>query len=190
MAQTLVKGRMTQKEFLTHIQEIAIAQLEDGDELIMSMEVLKPEPMQIRKMTLAQQMAEKVYDATKVNTEETIPPEFKRHWKVFSEQEARQLPPHRDYDHKIELHPGAPNVLNSKVYPLSKDEQKALDEYLTDNLEKGYIVASSSRYGSPTFTVKKKDGTLRIVHDYRKLNEYTVLDVTPLPKILSILEEL
>jgi len=49
-------------------------------------------------------------------------------------------------------------------------------------LEKGYIVASSSRYGSPTFTVKKKDGSLRIVHDYRKLNEYTVLDVTPLPK--------
>ena len=51
-------------------------------------------------------------------------------------------------------------------------------------------MASSSRYGSPTFTVKKKDGSLRIVHDYRKLNEYTVLDVTPLPKISSILEEL
>jgi len=59
-----------------------------------------------------------------------------------------------------------------------------------DNLEKGYIVASSSRYGSPTFMVKKKDGSLHIVHDYRKLNEYTVLDVTPLPKISSILEEL
>ena len=93
-AQTLVKGRMTQKEFLTHIQEVAIAQIEDGDELIMSMEVLEPEPMQIRKTTLAQQMAEKAYDATKVNTEETVPLEFKRHWKVFSEQEARQLPPH------------------------------------------------------------------------------------------------
>jgi len=59
-----------------------------------------------------------------------------------------------------------------------------------DNLEKGYIVASSSRYGSPTFTVIKKDGSLRIVHDYQKLNEYTVLNVTPLPKISSILEEL
>ena len=53
-----------------------------------------------------------------------------------------------------------------------------------------YIVASSSRYGSPTFTVKKKDGTLRIVHDYRRLNEFTVMDVTPLPCISSILEEL
>jgi len=81
-------------------------------------------------------------------------------------------------------------MINSKVYPLSRDEQKILDEYLEDNLNKGYIVASSSHYGSPTFTVKKKDGSLRIVHDYRKLNEYMVLDVTPLPKILSILEEL
>jgi len=66
--------------------------------------------------------------------------------------------------------------------------------YLTSTLRitwrKVTIVALSSRYGSPTFTGQKKDGSLRIVHDYRKLNEYTVLDVTPLPKISSILEEL
>jgi len=188
--ETLVAGKMTQKEYLQHVQTIAIAQLEEGDELIMSLEVLGQEPMHIRKTTLAQQMAEKAYDATKVNTEETVPAVFKQHWKVFLEQEGRQLPPHREYDHQIELRPDAPHVINSKVYPLSQSEQKVLDEYLTDNLEKGYIVASSSRYGSPTFTVKKKDGTLRIVHDYCKLNEYTVLDVTPLPKISSILEEL
>src|SRR5712672_4748494 len=188
--ETLVSGKLTQKEYLQHMQTVAIAQLEEGDELIMSLEVLGQEPMHIRKTTLAQQMAERAYDATKVNTEETVPVVFKQHWRVFSEHEARQLPPHREYDHQIELRPDAPHVINSKVYPLSQNEQKVLDEYLTDNLEKGYIVASSSRYGSPTFTVKKKDGTLRIVHDYRKLNEYTVLDVTPLPKISSILEEL
>src|SRR6267154_614221 len=188
--ETLVHGKLTQQEYLQHVQTVAIAQLEEGDELIMSLEVLGQEPMHIRKTTLAQQMAEKAYDATKVNTEETVPAVFKQHWRVFSEQEARQLPPHREYDHRIELRPDAPHVINSKVYPLSQGEQKVLDEYLTDNLEKGYIVASSSRYGSPTFTVKKKDGSLQIVHGYRKLNEYTVLDVTPLPKISSILEEL
>jgi len=67
--------------------------MEEGDELIMSMEVLEPGPMQIRKTTLAQQMAEKAYDATKVNMEATIPTVFKRHWRTFSEEEARQLPP-------------------------------------------------------------------------------------------------
>src|SRR5712672_1848800 len=188
--ETLVHGKLTQQEYLHHVQTVAIAQLEEGDELIMSLEVLGQEPMHIRKTTLAQQMAEKAYDATKVNTEETVPAVFKQHWRVFSEQEARQLPPHREYDHRIELRPDAPHVINSKVYPLSQNEQKVLDEYLTDNLEKGYIVASSSRYGSPTFTVKKKDGTLRIVHDYRRLNEFMVMDVTPLPCISSILEEL
>jgi hypothetical protein len=100
------------------------------------------------------------------------------------------LPPHQPWDHQINLKPNTPDVINSKVYPLSKDEQKLLNEYLDDNLVKGCIIASSSHYGSPTFTVKKKDRTHWIVHDYRKLNEYTVMDVTPLPSIKSILEDL
>jgi hypothetical protein len=50
--------------------------------------------MDINKTTLAQQMAEKAYDTNKVNTEETIPTVFKRHWRVFSEEQARQLPLH------------------------------------------------------------------------------------------------
>ena len=54
--ETLVKGRLTQKEFLCHVQEVAISQVEEGDEIIMTVHVLEPEPMQIRKTTLAQQM--------------------------------------------------------------------------------------------------------------------------------------
>jgi len=189
-AETLVKGRLTQKEFLRHVQEVAVSQAEEGDEIIMTVHVLDPEPMQLRKTTLATTMAENAYKPASINTEETIPAAFKRHWRIFSEEEAWQLPPHRPWDHKIELLPTAPNVINSKIYPLAPKEQTVLDQYLEDNLEKGYIVASSSRYGSPTFTVKKKDGTLRIVHNYRRLNEFTVMDVTPLPRISSILEDL
>ena len=47
----------------------------------------------IWKMSIAQQMAEKAYDKDKVNTEQTIPPEYQRHDKVFSEQEATRFPP-------------------------------------------------------------------------------------------------
>jgi len=61
-AETLIKGKLTQKEFLQHVQTVAIAQLEEGDELIMTIEVWEPEPMQIRKTTLVQQMAKKAYD--------------------------------------------------------------------------------------------------------------------------------
>jgi len=59
----------------------------------MTVEVLEPEPMKIRKTTIAQQMAEKAYDGAKVNTEESVPAAFRQHWKVFPEQEAHQLPP-------------------------------------------------------------------------------------------------
>jgi len=129
--ETLVSGKLTQKEYLQHVQTVAIAQLEEGDELIMSLEVLGEEPMQIRKTTLAQQMAEKAYDATKVNTEESVPAVFKRHWRTFSEQEARQLPPHREFDHRIELRPDAPNVINSK-FTHSPNTNK---RYLTSTLQ-------------------------------------------------------
>jgi len=76
-AETLIKGKLTQKEFLQHVQMVAITQLEEGDELIMTVEVLEPEPMKIRKTTLVQQMAEKAYDSTKVNTEESVPAAFR-----------------------------------------------------------------------------------------------------------------
>jgi hypothetical protein len=62
-----------------------------------------PEPLELNKMTLAQQMAEKAYDASKVNTEATIPTAYKQHWKVLSEKEARQRPPHCSWDHEINL---------------------------------------------------------------------------------------
>jgi len=94
------------------------------------------------------------------DTKIVTPAAFRRHWRVFSKEEAQQLPPHRPWDHKIELLPTAPDVINSKIYLLAPKEQEALNSYLEDNLEKGYIVASLSRYGSPTFTVKKKDRTL------------------------------
>jgi Reverse transcriptase (RNA-dependent DNA polymerase) len=188
--ETLLKGNLTRKEHLAKATKIATSQLKEGDELYIAIRTVKTESIEINKVTIAQQMAEKAYDAGKVNMEEMVPMVFKRHWKVFSEQEAHQLPLHRKWDHKIELKPDAPDVINSKVYPLSKDEQQVLDEYITDNLDKGYITASASPYGSPTFMVKKKDGMLRIVHDYRKLNKYTVMDVTPLPHIQLILEEL
>jgi Reverse transcriptase (RNA-dependent DNA polymerase) len=188
--ETLLKGNMTQKEHLAKVTKVAISQLEEGNELYVTIKAVKMELIKINKMTITQQMAEKAYNTGKVNMEQTVPMVFKQHWKVFSEQKARQLPPRCKWDHKIELKPDAPDIINSKVYPLLKDEQKALDKYIMDNLDKGYITALASPYRSPTFMVKKKDGTFHIVHDYQKLNEYTIMDITPLPHIQSILEEL
>ena len=40
---------------------------------------------------------------------------------------------------------------------MSKKEQEAEDEFLDENLEKGYIIPSKLPYGFSTFMVLKKD---------------------------------
>ena len=53
--------------------------------------------------------------------------------------------------------------------------------------EKGWIEPSTSPYASPILFVKKKDGTLRMCVDYRKLNQQTIQDAYPLPHIDDLL---
>jgi hypothetical protein len=88
---------------------------------------------QIQKTTIAQQMAEKAYNPTKVNMEETIPRKFSRHKKVFLEQEAACFSPARPWDHKINLTNDAPEKINGKMYPLSQKLTTELDDW-TDNM--------------------------------------------------------
>src|SRR6266545_2693692 len=61
-----------------------------------------------------------------------------------------------------------------KVYPLSTSEQKELDAFLKENRDSGRIRPSKSPMASPVFFVKKKDGKLRLVQDYRTLNAMTI----------------
>lgn len=122
--------------------------------------------------------------------EEMVPEHYRQHAKVFSEQESERLPAHKAWDHPIELSPGAPTSLRTKIYPMSPAEQIELDRFIEENLRKGYIQPSKSPMASPVFFVKKKDGKLRFVQDYRRLNEFTVKNRTPLPLISDIINRL
>ena len=57
-------------------------------------------------------------------------------------------------------------------------------------LRKGWIRESSSAYAAPMLFVKKKDGTMRVVIDYRGLNANTVVDRYPIPRIDDLLDKL
>jgi hypothetical protein len=58
----------------------------------------------------------------------------------------------------------------AKLYPLTIEEQEKLDEFLDENLSTCHIQPSQSPYTSSFFFVKKKEGQLRPVQDYRCLN--------------------
>ena len=119
-----------------------------------------------------------------------IPPEYKRFAAVFSDEESQRFPPSWPWDHAIELKPDAPSHLRCKVYLMTRDEDEALDKFIDDQLLKGYIEPSKSPYASPFFFVKKKDGKLRPVQDYRALNSWTVKNQYPLPLIPVLIRDL
>ncbi len=60
----------------------------------------------------------------------------------------------------IDLLPGE-SVPKGKIYPLSLPEQKAMEEYIEEALQQGYIRPSTSPATSSFFFVAKKDGGLR-----------------------------
>src|SRR5258707_813653 len=92
---------------------------------------------------------------------------------IFSKEAFDGLPPQKVWDHAIDLSPGT-ELPRSQTFPLSPAEQKELDDFLRENLANGCIHPSKSPMGAPVFFVKKKDGSLHLVQDYRKLNEITV----------------
>ena len=136
-----------------------------------------------KKQTTASKLAEQHGKAN----HEPLPEEYRRHAKVFGEKEAQRFPGPRLWDHAIELKPNAPATIPGKIYALTQKEQVALTEFIQEHLKKGYIKPSKSPYASPFFFIKKKDGKLRPVQDYRKVNEWTIKNRYPLPLIPELI---
>ena len=112
--------------------------------------------------------------AQQYTTKAEVPKEYKDFKKVFSKEESKCYPSKRAWDHAIKFKKDAPDAINCKVYPQTQEEDKALQKFLTEEVEKGYIQPSKSPYASPFFYIKKKDRKLRPVQDYRKINAITI----------------
>ena len=118
------------------------------------------------------------------------PPKFLAEYAdVFSKTLADQLPPHRSCDFPINLEPNS-SPPYSKVYSLTVEEKHAMKSWIDENRAKGFIRPSKSPYGAPCFFVKKKDGSLRLCVDYRRLNAITIKDRNPLPLISELIRNL
>jgi len=84
----------------------------------------------------------------------------------------------------------SPKKLNTKAYVITLKEEEALNQWLDEQLKAGLIVESKSRYVVSCFYIPKKDSSLWLVQDYRKLNQVTIKDKTPLPLIRKLIDKL
>jgi len=69
-------------------------------------------------------------------------------------------------------------------------EEETLNQWLDEQLKVGLIVKSKSRYVVSCFYIPKKNGSLRLVQNYRKLNQVMIKNKTPLPLIREIIDKL
>jgi hypothetical protein len=107
---------------------------------------------------------------------------------VFPE-ELPGMPPERKVEFAIELIPGTAPI-SKRAYRVSGRELVELKKQIDELLENGYIRPSTSPWAAPMLFVEKKDGTKRMCFDYRALNEVTVKNKYPMPRIEDLFDQL
>ena len=99
------------------------------------------------------------------------------------------LPPPRDVDFCIELHPGT-SPISMTLHRMALVELQELMVQIQELLGKGFIRPSTSPWGALVLFAKKKDKTLRLCIDYRQLNRVTIKNRYPLPRIDDLFDQL
>ena len=100
----------------------------------------------------------------------------------FPDELPSDLPPKRLVNHEIDLEPGS-SPPSRPAFRLSRPELDELQRQLNELLKRGLIEPSKSPFGAPVFFVKKADGSLRLVCDWRQLNRITIKNKACLPNI-------
>jgi Reverse transcriptase (RNA-dependent DNA polymerase)/RNase H-like domain found in reverse transcriptase/Integrase zinc binding domain/Integrase core domain len=111
----------------------------------------------------------------------SVPPEWKTKYievienchQVFSMDKA-DLGLSKTLQHDITLRTQEPIYV--KQFKIPEAHHKVVEEHLREWLKLGIVEPCRSKYNSPLFVVPKKDGSLRIVQDFRALNAETHVD--------------
>ncbi|CAF4556635.1 unnamed protein product, partial [Didymodactylos carnosus] len=78
----------------------------------------------------------------------------------------------------------------SKSLPFFGPKLQELKDLVNPLLRSGHVIPSNSHYASPAIVTRKKDGSGRLVIDYKKLNAVTMSDNHPLPNMEETVQEL
>ena len=99
------------------------------------------------------------------------------------------LPPQRDVDFGIELHPGT-STISMTPHRMAQVELQELRVQLQGLLDKGFMKPSTSPWGAPVLFAKKKGKTLRLCVDYRQWNRVMIHNRYLLPRIDDLFDQL
>jgi hypothetical protein len=99
------------------------------------------------------------------------------------------MPPKREIEFQIDLAPGTAPIYK-RPYRMAANELAKVKKQVDEQLQKGYIRPSTSPWGAPVIFVEKKDKTKRMCVDYRALNEVTIKNKYPLPRIDDLFDQL
>jgi len=96
--------------------------------------------------------------------------------------------------HEIPTDPCQPPV-NVKQYRIPEAHKAEINRQVKEMLDQGIIEPSTSPWNSPIILVSKKPGAdgkkkWRLVVDFKKVNEQTIKQVFPIPRIDEILDQL
>jgi transposase InsO family protein len=80
--------------------------------------------------------------------------------------------------------------VQSAYMSIPRPLHQEVKDYIQDLIGREWIRKSRSPYSSPIVCVRKKDGSLRLCCDYRKLNAKTVQNSQPIPRINDVLDSL
>jgi hypothetical protein len=97
------------------------------------------------------------------------------------------MPPERKVEFAIELEPRTAPI-SKRAYRVSGQELVELKKQIDELLEKGYIRLSTSPWAALVLFVEKKEGTKRMCIDYQALNEVTIKNKYPLPRIEDLFD--
>ena len=117
----------------------------------------------------------------------SIPEEYHEYIDVFSKFKAETLAPHHPYNLWINLEKDS-HPLVGTIYSLSKFEQEILKEFIDENLTNGFIRSTLSPHGVPVLFIKKKNRSLQLCVDFRRLNRITKKDRYSLLLISDLLD--
>jgi hypothetical protein len=103
-------------------------------------------------------------------------------------QELPGMPPNREIEFTIDLIPGTAPIAQAP-YKMGPKELVELKEQLDELEQKGFIQESISPWGTLVIFVDKRDGGRRMCGDYRNLNNVTIKNKYPLPRIQDLFDQ-